>query len=199
MVTARGLTSLRLRGKPVLYEIDQQDVVTKVDEAWDAFAQENRADHLVGAGVVGSSLWRHIRQPETKQLYKELLRRVRKFQTSACLPFRCDSAAERRFLELHIEPLGASQVRFVSTTTRIEARDPVALFDWETPRTADLLLVCGWCKKIQLFDDSWVEVEAAVRSLRLFDAALPELTHGLCAHCFQQATLALPPKRGAPT
>lgn len=106
----------------MLYEIDQQDVVTKVDEAWNTFAQENRADHLVGAGVVGSSLWQHIQQPETKQLYKEL----------------------------------------------------------------------------QLPDDSWVEVEDAVRSLRLFDAALPELTHGICAHCFQQAALALPPERAAP-
>jgi hypothetical protein len=42
------------------------------------------------------------------------------------------------------------------------------------------------CKKVELSENTWVEVEAAVISLKLFERnKLPQISHGLCADCFK--------------
>lgn len=54
----------------------------------------------------------------------------------------------------------------------------------EVERTDAMLIMCGWCKKVALPDDRWVEVEEAVKVLQLFDAPrLPRISHGICREC----------------
>ena len=46
------------------------------------------------------------------------------------------------------------------------------------------LTICSWCKRVDVGDDKWAEVEDAVRDLELFNGTLlPTLTHGMCLDC----------------
>jgi hypothetical protein len=43
--------------------------------------------------------------------------------------------------------------------------------------------MCGWCKRVDV-SARWLEVEAAVEALRLFDEeTLPRISHGICPEC----------------
>ena len=44
--------------------------------------------------------------------------------------------------------------------------------------------MCGWCKRVAVPPDRWLEVEEAVAALALFDEPRPpQLTHGVCEEC----------------
>ena len=76
------------------------------------------------------------------------------------------------------------RLAFTSRIVRQEERDPCPeLFPTE-PRSGDLLVMCGWCKKVRVDAVVWVEVEEAIKQLRLFHAtALPRISHGICERC----------------
>lgn len=165
------------------YEIDKADMLTRIDDEWDGFAEENQAPKLNRASVIGSSLWTYVVGEESRQLYQLVFRQVRRLQEPASIPFRCDSPRKRRFLRLQIDPLPDSGLRLTSLTERIESRPPVNLLDPKHARSDDILTICGWCKKVLLPDQNWVEAEEAINSLRLFDEILPQMSHGICPDC----------------
>ena len=85
-----------------------------VDLTWCEFAADNGAPDLVPPpGPVGQSVFAYIQDATTAELYRRLFESVRRTGRSAVLPFRCDSPALRRFLEMEIRPSGLSglQVR----------------------------------------------------------------------------------------
>ena len=114
-----------------------------------------------------------------------LVRRVRGGLGSVELPFRCDGPAIRR--EMSIRIASQSSGRFVLFSARLLAerrRDEFQpmLATW-TPRSEEILTMCGWCDRF-LVDDAWVEVEEAVARLGLFElATLPAISHGVCPDC----------------
>lgn len=87
-------------------------------------------------------------------------------------------------MELELSPLANEQVQFGDRVVRLEARDPVALVGAALRRTDEFLVMCGWCKRIPLPDSRRVEVEEAVRVLKLFSlAAMTRLSHSICLEC----------------
>lgn len=53
-------------------------------------------------------------------------------------------------------------------------------------RGDSVLLICSWCKKIDIRDGNWQEIEDAVKNLKLFESGnLPQLSHGRCLSCYQ--------------
>jgi hypothetical protein len=114
-----------------------------------------------------------------------LLRRVRGELGSVDLPFRCDGPTVRREMDIRI----ASQAsgRFVVFSARLRAekqRDEFQpLLAVETPRSEEMLTMCGWCDRF-LVDGEWVEVEEGVARLGLFQLpAMPAIGHGVCPDC----------------
>lgn len=98
------------------------------------------------------------------------------------MPFRYDGPVCRRFMKMFVESLDAGALEFRSVLLREDERPRMDLLDPAFPRTEELLTVCAWCKKVNVA--GWVEVEDAVRHLRLFERArLPRVTHGVCAAC----------------
>lgn len=170
--------------KVFLYEVDAADLLVSVGDTWLNFAQENQAQDLVEKAVLGESIWTYFSGYQVQEIYGSLFRRVRVSQREITLPFRCDSASQRRFMELRMQPAAAKGIQLESKLVLAEA---VMLFDHQAKRSKQFVVVCSWCKKIRA-EDHWIEVEVAVEALGLFDALkFPQLSHGICGPCKEVA------------
>jgi len=170
------------------YAIDASNRIVEVNGEWLDFARENQAPELCGERVLGKSLLDFISGREVRHLYQLIIDRVRARNTAMVVPFRCDSSTLRRFMELEISPTANRGVLFTARLLDIQQRRPVALFDNGSHRSQDRLQVCSWCKRVDVAGN-WVDVEQATQQLHLFDqAALPQISHGICLECSHQVS-----------
>lgn len=168
------------------HRVDSDDIITEVNTEWLAFAVENGTPALDRDAVVGSLLWDHIRDKETRHVFRVILQRVRSAHNKVTIPFRCDSPGLCRFMEMDITASGEGGVEFNCRVLRTVARKPMMLLDNEAPRTDEFMTMCSWCKQVKVGTDVWIEVEDAVEKLDLFDSShLPQVTHGICPACDQ--------------
>ena len=181
-------------GTNLLYEtydyiIDQKDVIVAVSKNWRSFADRNLGGSAcLPERIIGSSLWDHICDGETKHLYEMILHKVREHSRQAKFPFRCDSPSERRFLKLSVIPIKDGSVHFKSEIIKTESREPVELLRGDVQRSEKLIRICSMCKKIAVSETEWQEVEVAVETMGLFQKrVLPKFTHGICQCCFDMA------------
>lgn len=167
------------------YAIDEHDHLIRVDDGYYRFAEENGwAD---AGSSLGRSLWDYVGGSEMKKLQRLLLRRIRDGVGDVELPFRCDGPNVRREMDIRIVARPGGRVVLFSSRLRSEReRDlPQRLLDPATPRSAEVLAMCGWCDRFEV-DGEWVEVEEAAARLELFNRAeLPALTHGICPDCHE--------------
>jgi hypothetical protein len=165
----------------VTYRIDDRDDIEFVSDSWVPFATANGAPELA-AGVVGRSLWDFVSGMTTRQIYQDLIARVRTGRT-ASFAYRCDAPDRRRFMHMMLRPTDRRGVDFDSVTLRIEARRPIAIAARIPDSAQRLLQVCSWCKRVDVHG-TWQEIEAAAQRLDVFDAAAsPALTHAICPDC----------------
>jgi hypothetical protein len=171
------------------YRVDKTDKIVGVSDNFYTFAEKNDwHGHWRPEDVIGHSLWDFIQDRETRHLYQELFRRVRKGKRCRAIPFRCDSPDERRFLELILEALPDHQIAITSKIVRTEHRNRIRLLDAGTSRSTDHLIICSMCKKIEVSPQHWAEIEEGLVQLRLFEAHdMPLLSHGVCPECYQVA------------
>ena len=166
---------------PLAFHVDPQDAIVRIEGPWEDFAARNGAPHLTRQAVLSRPLLSFVAGHEMRQLTAMLLARVRSGAVVS-LGFRCDSPSERRHLVLDAHAEGGV-VRCTSTLLRAEPRAVPPLLDPERTRSGDALSVCGWCRRAHV-GARWMEVEAAVEELGLFDGgAPPPLTHGICPDC----------------
>ncbi len=169
------------------YRIDPHDILMSVSAKWDDVATEAGSAHLHGHAILGQPLWRFIGDVGTSEIYRHILTRVRSGPAVA-LTLRCDTPDMRRTIELHMSAAADGSVNFASRIVAAEVRAYQAMLDVRTPRSAELLHVCGWCKKFQV-QGRWIEVEDAVSTLGLFDDAIcPRMSHGICDPCLVRFT-----------
>lgn len=166
------------------YVIDRENRVCEVSDEWLEFATANRADPLGSSDVMGSILWDWIQDDETRQLYECLIEKVRSTGNALTVPFRCDGPKVRRFMELQIRKGPNDKIELISELVREEDRPHQGLLDPASARSGEFLRMCSWCKTVPVSEGDWVEVEAAVRRLDLFDAReLPKISHTICPAC----------------
>jgi len=166
------------------YRIDADDLIVSVDAAWLEFAAINDAAHLTRDAVVGRALWDFIAGAETELLYRMIFDRCRDRRDGARIPFRCDSPTRIRRMILAIEPLPGDDLAIDTVLLQSEDRGCPVLVDPHVARSDELVSICSWCKRIQLPNGEWSEIERGVRLLNLFGAShLPQITHGLCGKC----------------
>ena len=164
-----------------IYAIDSGDRITRFNEDWVAFARENDAAALPGR-VLGTDLYSHIEGAAVRDLYRWIVARVRSRGGVSAFPYRCDSPALRRFMEMRVEPAAAGGVEFRSRLLRTEDREPVSLCLTADP-AAPLVTMCAWCKRVRAGAD-WLDIEAAIRAHGGVDAlAARGITHGMCEPC----------------
>jgi hypothetical protein len=166
-----------------IHRVDAGDVLVFVDETWLRFAAENAAPALTADAVHGRQLWGFVADAETVDLYKLLFARVRQRRVSLRVPFRCDSPEARRFMEMEIAPWGEAGVECRNLLLRVEPRSAVSLLEPAQPRSEELVVICSWCKRVQV-GDVFREIEEACRELALLAATpAPRLSHGICPEC----------------
>jgi hypothetical protein len=118
-------------------------------------------------------------------MYREILDRVHAGRPMR-FNFRCDAPEYRRHMEMTIARRDGGELQFETRIVREEERRRQQLLDWRAPRAGGLLRICGWCKRVDVGEGRWGEVEEAVTALRLFERpSLPMLTHGMCEPCFK--------------
>jgi hypothetical protein len=169
----------------VAYRIDSADRIATVSDGWVSFAQANSGERLLPPGILGTSLWPWIVDPTTRQVYRNLLSRVRKGAGIVRFQFRCDAPDQRRLLKMQIAAAAGDEVDFQTSLLRNQPRAEVGLMDPATIRSDALLTICGWCMRVPVGTGAWLEIEDAIPALRLFEAsALPQLSHGMCPVCY---------------
>jgi hypothetical protein len=177
----------------VIYWVNDQDSIVFVNEEWDRFAVANAGERITSAHVLDRPLWDYIADSTTRELYRQLLRRVRG-GSPVCFNFRCDSPTCRRLLGMEVAHREDGAVEFRTHTLWERAREPAPPPAAIAVSAGQLVRVCGWCKKM-FAGGSWEEVEVAVARLQLFERPLPlSLTHGICEECYRTMleTLARP-------
>jgi len=173
-------------GSICTYRINADDQIISVGENWEAFAAENDApDACFAPHIIGSSIWDHIKDPETLHIYKALVAKVRYTLQPVTLPLRCDAPDLKRYLEITLTPEQENDVSFQSKTIRVESRPINDLLDTCKPRSDELVRICSFCKKIDIGGDQWVATEIAVALKGYFNQIpLPRLTHSVCPVCY---------------
>lgn len=170
----------------VVYHIDDKDEIVFVNFEYDEFALANDGVRAASAAVLGRPLWDFVVDATTQHIYRRAVHRVRDGR-SVEFTFRCDSPARRRLMQMRMNPEDDGTVRFIVRTVATEDRPPQRLFLPDAERTAQVLVICGWCKKIRV-GERWDEVDSALASLRTFEQApVPELSHGICEECLDIA------------
>ncbi|MDQ3171420.1 MAG: hypothetical protein M3Q55_14895 [Acidobacteriota bacterium] len=170
-----------MAGARLIYRIDRGDVIADTNDAWAHFAQANQAPQL--SDVLGQSLWDHVSDNTTRQIYRDLIARVRAGH-EVTFPYRCDAPALRRFMRMTMRPAPDRGVLFDSVIERAEARPAPPLLGGPAAGSSGVIVrVCSWCKRVHV-RETWQEVEVAVESLGLFDGPAPALTHGMCEDCY---------------
>lgn len=176
----------------ITYHIDKNDRIVFLSHEWHSFAGNNRAEVLTSENVLNKSIYDFLADGKVKHLYELLIQRSRNEQVHIRLPFRCDSPDTRRYMAMEVFPLANGFIAFRSCTLREEKREPVLLLDISMHRSNDVLTICSWCKRVKDDENCWCEVEEAIQRMSLFNKnLLPELSHGMCTDCYENALIEL--------
>ena len=167
------------------YTLDAQDRVVAVDDGWDRFAAENGGTCDAGS-VTGRPLWDFVSGIETRHLWESLFGRIRDSHRAAVIPFRCDAPGLRRFLVMDLVPRKDGGLEIATRVVREEPRAHVALLDSGVERSARVIKMCSWCKRLET-EGGWLEVEDAAPALDLFgEPPVPLVSHGVCPDCVER-------------
>lgn len=176
----------------ITYHIDEEDRIVYISEKWHSFASDNMAGVLTSEYVLNKPVYDFVADSKVKHLYKMLIQRARNECVHLRLPFRCDSPDTRRYMAMEVFPLDKGLVAFKSCVLREEKREHIPLLDPDTSRSDEIVTICSWCKRVRCPDDNWLEVEVAIEKMKLFQKQqLPDLSHGMCADCYEAAKLEL--------
>ena len=101
-------------------------------------------------------------------------------------PFRCDSPAVRRFMELRCFPSAEQSIRIQGRLLKEQMVAAPVVPQADKPGIAALMRVCSWCRRIDSEAAGWIEIDEAARQLRYLETpAPPPITHGICLDCEQ--------------
>lgn len=172
----------------ISYIVDEQDRLLAVSPEWMPFALKNDAAELAPEQVAGRSLWSFIDDESTRELYEAVLAHVRSGPETD-LFLRCDAPERRRLIEMIVTRRPDGNVEFRTRLIGSKDRSEQRLLARSTPRTAQHLLLCSWCDRINVDGDEWLEVEEATERLELTDEPeLPRLDPVVCPACFAMVT-----------
>lgn len=180
------------------YRVDAEDVIVDLGEGFERFAAENGASGLAGR-VMGTAIWSQLQGEEVIHLYRDLLRACRGSGRAVEFPFRCDSPTLRRYMRMRMVAAPDGSVTFESALLREVPRDAVELPPSGGGPQDAMLVVCAWCRQVEVEAGAWVELEEALRRLGLFGRETPwRISHGICPSCYRAVCEAERPSGGAP-
>jgi hypothetical protein len=169
----------------LVYRIDAGGTIIEVNDRWEEFWRANAPHGAPMPRFVGTRLWSHVGNRTLMHFYQALVAKVRRTGNELVVPFRCDSPEARRYMEMRIRRLSAGVVEFRTLTVRQEGTGTpgTAFLTGATSRySREFVRMCSWCRRVAAPD--WVEVEEAIRRLKLFELEeIPRVTHAICEDC----------------
>ena len=186
MVSALHPSGLnRRRAYPLVrYQIDRNDRICFVNQAFSDFASDNDAFDLVGDAILGRALWEFITDETVCALNKMLILKARRTHRVVSFPCRCDSPELLRSMEMVILPLDHGTLEFQCRIVRQQIRSLRKLWGRQARPAPVSLRVCSWCNKVDIGGDNWQELDWLLAQRPLLDEEPPlSLTHGACPEC----------------
>ncbi len=167
-----------------VHRVDSEDRVVYVNDEWLAFAAENDTPEITRKAVLNRPIWDFIEDQETRSVFADLFDRVRKSMSAVSVPFRCDSPDRIRKMSMEIVPLLEGELQFNCRMLHEEARAPIALLDPKAERSDGMIKICSWCKRVEVGEGRWMELERAIADMDLFGEKRPPQTTGsICDAC----------------
>ena len=162
------------------FRLDDTDAMVFVSPSWLETAREAGASGLTEAAVLGRPFSDFVGDPEAVPLFQLVFRRVRRSGQTVRVPFRRDSPNHRHHMEMEVLALEGGGLECRTHTLLVEERRAV---DARSGGSKELLTCCAWCKKVQVPEGTWVEVETAAHRLELLLGEALQVTHGICPCC----------------
>ncbi len=138
------------------YWIDRSDRIIDVSPGWDQFAHRNNGERAVSGEVVGRSLWDFVTGEMTRGWLRTLfnLSRLNKFEVDR--PYRCDSPDEKRYMVMHIQPIGGGTLSVSHRILQARPSWPLIHFDFALNDDQPRHQRCSICNRLQV-DGRWAE------------------------------------------
>ena len=134
----------------VVYWLDASDRIIAVNEAWNAFAQANGGDDLLGNTVVGQHLLGFVVDDKTRLVIDSCLRVVRFTGRPRDWSYRCDSPWQKRYQQMTIVPKMEAVLRVEHVLLRTEPISPSLHF--YGGRHGKLVPRCSICNSLRHHD-----------------------------------------------
>lgn len=171
----------------LIYHVNDTYEIVYLDEAWDSLVLENNAPQLCAENILGRNLFDFIADEKVRYLYHTMFEKILNAEISFKFTYRCDTPDRRRLFALETYRVKENVIELRNTLLSIELRNPIELLNPDTLKNDQYLRICSWCKKTQLDNEQWVEIEEAIQRMRLFERReLPNLTHTICKPCFER-------------
>jgi len=172
----------------ITYRVDRKNRIIDVSASWRAFAVENGGDAKV-LEPVGDSLWDHISDRDTQDLYLLLLEAVRRSRAQLSFPYRCDSPTMKRFMAMTITPDALDEVVFRSEVVAVEPlSQEISVTNWSALRIREVH-ICSSCRKVKV-GPTWREISEAFGSGEVTTNRIHfRAVHRVCPHCLHEMQL----------
>lgn len=170
------------RENTVELSVDQDNVIVRVNEAWDTFAMDNDGAYLAGGSVLGTNLLDSISGKVSKSFTLALLVLARNREREVLFDYRCDAPRVRRFMRAQLKSDSSGNVHFIHEHLYSETFPHAVVFKTAEQRNRDTLIRCSICNHVR-HDGLWVTPEFACRELFTGEAA--PVIYGICPGCLE--------------
>jgi hypothetical protein len=164
----------------VQLSVDQNNIIVRVNNAWDDFATQNNGAHLANESVLGLNLIEAITGKVTRNFNLALLELARTREQTIYFDYRCDSPHERRFMRAHLNADRSGAVHFSHEHLYSEKFPHLVMFNSATQRGRDSLIRCSLCNHVR-HKGLWASPDFISHTL-FFDTPVP-VTYGVCPSC----------------
>lgn len=160
--------------------VDQDNVIVRVNSAWDRFARDNDGAHLANDAVLGLNLLAAISGKTSQNFTLALLELARRREREICFDYRCDSPRLRRFMRAHLSSDSSGAVHFSHQHLYSENFAQPVSFQTAAQRGRDTTIRCSLCNHVR-HDGLWKLPEYV--SQQVFDGREVPVIYGVCPSC----------------
>lgn len=180
-IVASGNTAPSLEATVEL-SVDLDNVIVRVNAAWDTFAHANDGAALANDAVLGLNLLDSISGKVSKNFTLTLLELARRREQEVVFDYRCDSPRVRRFMRAHLRSDSSGAVHYSHQHLYSETFPHLVTFKTATQRSRDTLMRCSICNHVRS-DGLWRTPDFV--SHELCEGQAAAVIYGVCPSCEQ--------------
>ncbi len=162
--------------------VDQDNLIVRVNSAWDCFARDNDGAHLANDAVLGFNLLDSITGKTSQNFTLALLELARRREREICFDYRCDSPRLRRFMRAHLSSDSSGAVHFSHQHLYSETFPHLVVFQTAAQRGRGTTIRCSLCNHVR-HDGLWKLPEYV--SQQVFDGREVPVIYGVCPSCLE--------------